>query len=228
VSARLAIVLGASSYLGGAVVRELAAAGCTVAATWRSHRPDLPARLVQLDASDPAALRATLSGLCDELGPPHAFVHCLTVGPPRTLAAVDDAELERLWAVNVRSAFIAAQTLAPRMSGGGDLVFTASLDGIQPVPAPAHFAATQGALLGMVRALAKELGPSGVRVNLAVVGVLEGGVASGLSARLLGDYKKFSALGRVGTADEVARALRHLALENRYMTGQILSLTGGI
>jgi 3-oxoacyl-[acyl-carrier protein] reductase len=161
---------------------------------------------------------------------PHAFVHCLTVGRPRLLAEITDEDFAGILDINVRSAFLAIRELAPRMAeaGGGDLILTAALDGIQPVPAPAHFAASQAALLGMTRALAKELGPSGLRINLVVLGVLDGGVAGALPSRLLLDYKKYSALGRVGTAAEVARAIRWLALENRYMTGQTVTLSGGI
>jgi len=225
-----AFVLGGSTYLGRAVVGALVDAGVAVAATAR--RPtDLPgAQMVALDAADGAAVRRTFAALCAEHGAPEVFVHCLTVGRPRALAEITDDEWREAHEVNVRSAFLACQELAPRMAerGGGDLILTAALDGIQPVPAPAHFAASQAALLGLTRALAKELGPAGVRINLVVLGVLEGGVASTLPAPLLESYRRFSALGRAGTADEVARAVRWLALENRYMTGQIVSLTGGL
>jgi 3-oxoacyl-[acyl-carrier protein] reductase len=226
-------VLGGTTHLGTAVVRELLAAGVETAATYRTREHAAPlagAHLVAADAADPAGLRRALGGLCAEWGAPDAFVHCLTVGRPRLLAEITDADWAAAHDINVRSAFVAVQELAPRMAerGGGDLILTAALDGIQPVPAPAHFAASQAALLGMTRALAKELGPRGLRVNLVVLGVLDGGLAGALPSRLLADYKKFSALGRVGTAAEVARAVRWLALENRYMTGQTLSLSGGI
>ncbi len=224
-------VLGGSTHLGGAVVRELVASGATVAASHRHGRTrveELGAHAVALDAADAGSVRRAVGALCAEWGVPDAFIHCLTVGGPRTLAEITEDEWRRVHDVNVRSALLACQELVPRMTGGGEIVFTAALDGIQPVPAPAHFAASQAGLLGLTRALSKELGPRGLRVNLVVLGVLDGGVAASLPERQLADYKKFSALGRVGTAAEAARAIRWLAIDNRYMTGQTLSLTGGI
>lgn len=231
-SGKRVLVLGGTTHLGKAVVRELLAAGALTAATYRTreHAADLDgAHLVALDAGDPAGIRRALGNLCLEWGTPDAVIHCLTVGKPRSLAEIGDGDWAAVHDLNVRSAFVAIQELAPRMAErGGDIVLTGALDGIQPVPAPAHFAASQAALLGLTRALAKELGPRGLRINLVVLGVLDGGLAGALPSRLLADYKKFSALGRVGTAAEVARAVRWLALENRYMTGQTVSLSGGI
>jgi 3-oxoacyl-[acyl-carrier protein] reductase len=131
--------------------------------------------------------------------------------------------------VNVRSAYAALQALAPRLGKrGGDVVLTATLDGTHPVPAPIHFAASQAALVGMTGALAKELGPQDIRVNLVLLGVLEGGVAKDLDPARLADYKKYSAFQRVGTAAEATRAIVRLALDNRWMTGSVLPVTGGI
>ena len=224
-------VLGGSTHLGGEIVRALVAGGAEVVASYRRGRArveELGARAIQLDAADATSVRRALAGLATEWGPPDAFVHALSVGGPCALGDVTDDEWRRVQDVNVRSAAIAVQELAPRMTGGGEVIFTAAIDGIQPVPAPMHFAASQAAIQGMTRALAKELGPRGLRVNLVVVGVLEGGLATALAPKLIADSKTFSALGRTGTAAEVARAVRWLALENRYMTGQTMSLTGGL
>jgi 3-oxoacyl-[acyl-carrier protein] reductase len=111
---------------------------------------------------------------------------------------------------------------------GGNMVFTVTLDGLRPVPAPAHFAATQGALSGLVRALAKELGPANIRVNLVAAGVLETGVSNSLPAPLRAAYTKFSAMGRVGKTSEVAAGIVRLGVHNTVMTGAVLHFDGGI
>ena len=132
--------------------------------------------------------------------------------------------------MNVASAFIAAQELAPRMAkaGGGDIVLLGALDRTQSLPLPAAFAASQGALAALAMALAKELGPKGVLVNMLAVGPLNEGLSRGLDPKLLEDYKTYSALRRTGTAAEVARAVRWLALENSYMCGKVVPVNGGI
>jgi 3-oxoacyl-[acyl-carrier protein] reductase len=237
-----ALVLGGTSYLGSAVVRSFARALVPTTFTYfrsaqkaeaLANEPSDASRTSKsLDVTDPVALRELINSVPVAHVPSH-FVHCVTAvnaggSANRALADVTDADWERLHAVNVRSAFVAAQALAARMLAGSSMVFTAVLDGTRPVPAPAHFAATQGALAGLVRALAKELGPAGIRVNLVVSGVLEDGVARDLNPSLRADYTKFSAMGRVGTADEVAKAILWLSLHNTYMTGTCLTLDGGL
>ena len=131
-------------------------------------------------------------------------------------------------AINVRSAFVAARHLAGLMKGG-NLVLCGSMDGIKMVPAPVHHAAANGALAGMVQALAKELGPRGLCTNLVAAGILEGGVSRAVPDSLRKEYLKHCGLKRVGRFAEVAAALVcFLALENTYVTGQTLLLDGGL
>jgi 3-oxoacyl-[acyl-carrier protein] reductase len=80
----------------------------------------------------------------------------------------------------------------------------------------------------MTMALAKELGASGVRANMIALGILDQGLSGGMDEALLADYRRFSALRRTGTPAEVARAAVWLALDNRYMTGRVIPVNGGL
>jgi NAD(P)-dependent dehydrogenase (short-subunit alcohol dehydrogenase family) len=77
-------------------------------------------------------------------------------------------------------------------------------------------------------ALSRELGPAQVRVNVIALGPLEQGLSRELPPGALDDYLTFSALRRLGAPAEVARALRWLALENRYLSGKVIPINGGI
>ena len=124
---------------------------------------------------------------------------------------------------------IAMQSFVTSLSGrSADVVLTASQAGITNFPASPAFAATQSARLGLTHALARELGSSAIRVNLVLLGLLEGGISADIDSARRADYEKFSALGRVGTGAEAAKAIVRLALTNRWMTGSILPLTGGL
>ena len=103
-----------------------------------------------------------------------------------------------------------------------------ALDRAQSLPLPVHFAGTQGMLAAMAMALAKELGPAGVRVNVVALGALTEGISRTLSPRALADYQSLSAFRRLGEPAEAARAIVWLALENRYMSGKVLAANGGI
>ncbi len=108
------------------------------------------------------------------------------------------------------------------------MVLLTYVDGAHPTPMPAYFALTQAAVVGLVRALAKELGPHGVRANAVQVGPLLDGVARELPVSLLDDFERLSAIGHAGKADDVALAIAFLALENSYMTGQVFPVQGGL
>jgi 3-oxoacyl-[acyl-carrier protein] reductase len=163
-----ALVLGGASALGQEVVRKLCAEGVHTMFTYFRSAPaakalaeETDAKAYALDVTKTQAIRDLITGLPV---PVDTFVHCITLGPNLTLEQIADADWDHIHAVNVRSAFVAAQALVPKMKAhGGNMVFTVTLDGLRPVPAPAHFAATQGALSGLIRALAKELGTANIR-----------------------------------------------------------------
>ncbi|MDC3957328.1 SDR family NAD(P)-dependent oxidoreductase [Polyangium jinanense] len=233
---RRALVLGGSGYVGREVVRALAAAGARVAFTYQrgaaiaeSLAAETGARSFRTNLAEPAAIRALFDTLDAEDAAPDLLVHSAVVSDAGALADVTDALWDEMHAVNVRSVYVAMQSFAARLAGRpGDVVLTAALDGIAKIPSGVHFAATQSARLGMTQALAKELGPKNVRVNLVLLGALGGGISESLDPARLADYKRYSALQRVGTPVEAARAITRLALHNRWMTGSVLPITGGL
>jgi 3-oxoacyl-[acyl-carrier protein] reductase len=134
-----------------------------------------------------------------------------------------------MWRVNVRSVHVACRALARAMDRGGDIVLLSGPDAVPTAYAAPAFATTQAAIGGFARAAAADLGPRGIRINVVAFSVLDGGSsAAGLSEQALAAAARFSALGRVGTAVEAARAVAWLALENDYITGSIVPLTVGL
>jgi 3-oxoacyl-[acyl-carrier protein] reductase len=229
---RRALVFGGTGTVGREVLRGLAEAGVSTVFTYH-HSRERAAELASslgfegrpVDLADPAQARGLIRSLDP---PPDVFVHCAAVNPARPFVDLTDEDWQRLQAVNVQSALVACQELAPRMKAGGDIVLVGALDRTQSLPLPPHFAATQGALGALTMALAKELGPAGIRVNLVALGLLEDGLSRDLSPELLADFERFSSLRRRGRAAEAAKVLLWLALHNSYMSGKVLSVNGGI
>jgi 3-oxoacyl-[acyl-carrier protein] reductase len=234
---RTALVFGGSGAVGGEIVRGLGARGVRTVFTYHRGREraetlarEVEARAVAIDLVDPDAIRALLRGLDGEGMLPDVFIHAAAIPSPRRLEDVKMEDWAAALAVNVTSAFVAAQELAPRLGerGGGDLLFLGGLDRTQSVPAPIPFAATQGALSAMTMALGKELGARGIRVNMLATGILDAGLSRDMDPRWRDDYRTFSALRRIGTPAEVARVALWLALENSYMTGRVVTANGGL
>jgi 3-oxoacyl-[acyl-carrier protein] reductase len=234
---RRALVLGGSGAVGGAIVEALAARGVDVVFTFHAGRERAlalsrahGAHAVAVDLARPEAVRGLVGGLEAEGHAPDILMHAAAVTRGRKLGDLSDDDWAAMVAVNVTSAVVAAQALAPGLAarGGGDLVFLGGIDRAQVVTAPVGYAATQGALAAMTMALAKELGASGVRANMIALGILDQGLSGGMDETLLADYRRFSALRRTGTPAEVARAAVWLALDNRYMTGRVIPVNGGL
>ncbi len=229
---RRALVLGGTGHVGGAVLAGLARAGVPAELTY--HRNEARAAELtraghvahQLDLRDAEAVRALIASLAE---PPDVLIHCAAHADWRTFDALDVEGWDAVQAVGVRAPFVAIQALAPRLAGrGGDIVLCAGLSAAKPVPAHAQAAAAHAGLAGLTRALARTLGPQKIRINLVAVGILDGGTATRIGASFARDHKRFTALGRTGTAAEIAEAIVWLALENSYASGMVVPLAGGI
>jgi NAD(P)-dependent dehydrogenase (short-subunit alcohol dehydrogenase family) len=237
---RNVIVFGGSGTVGRAICAQLVADGARVGFTYHQNEGVAQSLLSELPGSvaaqtDLAATESTLAAfrsLRQQLGELHGFVHAatLTSAAPQPqfekITEADDAAFDRLLAVNVKSAFVACRELARDFSG--NIVFLGSIDGTKSVPAPAAYAASKGALSALARALSKELGPRGVKLNVVAPGVLEAGSSHSLPADLRAEYLKHCGLRRYGKVSEVAGLVSWLALHNTYITGQTLVVDGAL
>ena len=228
-----ALVFGGTGTVGREVVRGLARAG--VPTTFTFHRSseranalasELSQHAVAVNLADAGAVRELVRGLPER---PEVFVHCAATRRTARAIEVSNAEWTETLAVNGQSAFVACRELfGAGDAGESHAVLVGALDRAQSLPLPVAFAASQGLLSAMTMALAKELGPSGLRINMVALGILDAGLSATLDARVKADFLAFSALRRNGTAVEAARAILWLALENSFMSGRVLSVNGGI
>ncbi|MFZ5892514.1 MAG: SDR family oxidoreductase [Myxococcota bacterium] len=234
------IVLGGSGTLGRAICRALARDGARVGFTYFQNQN--AAAELQRELPNSVAKRADLASVDElvrvlrelraELGEVTALVHSATLTSAaaeqkfESIREADVASFDRLFAVNVRSAFFACREFARDFSG--NIVLLGSLDGAKSVPSPVAYAASKGALSALARALAKELGLQGTRVNVIAPGVLESGSSSSVPAELRAEYLKHCGLKRFGRIDEIAGLVSYFALFNSYVTGQTLVVDGAL
>ena len=223
-----AMVLGGTGVIGSAVVRGLRARGVETTFTWHSNEAkakELGGESVRVDLTDPIAVAPLFSTTFDVL------VHCAAVHPLASFADLSAADFDGAVALAGRATFLAVQAFSKRLIGEkkpGSVVLVGALERAQSLPLSAPFAAAQGMLGPLAMSFAKELGPHGILVNLVAGGLVGDGVSRVLAPADIENYKKLSALHRLGTADEIAAPILFLALENRYMTGKTLAANGGI
>lgn len=235
----MAIVTGGSSNIGWACVRRLAVDHDVVIADVRPPEQALPpgVSFVATDITDPGACSALVSAAAKGSGGRGVavLVHSAAItAPARPIAEIPVEEWRRLLDINLTGAFIVAQAAIPALRlARGAVVMIASRAGRTGYAAlnasasgtKAHYAASKAGLLSLVKSLAIELAPDGVRVNAVVPGSIEGQMIPRdrwpeLATRI--------PLARLGTPEEVADAVRYLCSNDaRYVTGHALDVNGG-
>jgi NAD(P)-dependent dehydrogenase (short-subunit alcohol dehydrogenase family) len=241
---RRALVTGASRGIGVAVAAALAQRGAAVAITGRKLE-NLNAAAGQLQSTgagvrsfvcnqgDPEAISRLFAQLDQATFVPDIVVINAATNP--VFGPLTDLDLDawrKIVDVNLTGALLTAQAAARRMLSQhrGSIIFMASIAGIDPLPGLGAYSVSKAGLLGLMRAMAKELGPSGIRVNAIAPGLIETRFAAALFQdrtayeRLIGR----TPLGRHGQPDDIAGTVVFLASDAAaYVTGQVLIVDGG-
>jgi NAD(P)-dependent dehydrogenase (short-subunit alcohol dehydrogenase family) len=243
-TARRVLVTGASRGIGLAVATALLRRGASVVLTGRkadaleSAAAPLRAqggdvRTVACHQGDPAAVASLFERLDAEgLALDAAVINAATNPVFGPLLQLDLDAWRKILDVNLTGAFLTARAAAARMlsRGRGSLVFMASVAGVAPMAGLGAYGVSKSGLLGLMRALAQELGPGGVRVNALAPGLIETRFAAALFADKegYGRLMENTPLRRHGQPDDVAGAAVFLVSDaSAYVTGQTLIVDGG-
>ncbi|MFH8798796.1 SDR family oxidoreductase [Streptomyces sp. NPDC017936] len=235
---KVALVTGGSRGIGAATAVRLAREGADVALTYVNDEAAaedavraveaLGRRAVALraDAADAGEAAGAVASAAEALGRLDVLVNNAGIGVLGPLEGLGLLDVDRVLAVNVRAVFLASQAAAGRMTDGGRII-TVGTCMTQRVPGPGGtlYTMSKSALVGLTKALARELGPRGITANIVHPGPIDtdlnpadGPFAAGQAA--------MTALGRFGRAEEVAETVAHLA-GAAYVTGAEFAVDGG-
>jgi 3-oxoacyl-[acyl-carrier protein] reductase len=241
---KVALVTGASRGIGRAVALTLARGGASVALNYAGNEAAAAealklvqeagaprAKLHKFDVADPAACAAAVEAIVGEWGGLHVLVNNAGIALDQLVMRLKDDDWNRQLQVNLTGAFNLTRAVARPMmkQKGGAIVNLTSVVGEMGNAGQAAYAATKAGLIGLTKAVARELASRGVRVNAVAPGYVDTDMTHALPEAARAKLQEMIPLARMGTAQDVAEAVAFLASDQAsYVTGEVLRVNGGM
>ena len=225
------VITGGSRGIGAAAVELFAARGDRVYFLYEKNHDAAAsvaektgATAISCDVADGEAVRSAFQriGDMDILICNAGTVHY------GLMSMMEEAQWDRIFDVNVKGIFHCVNAAMPAFlkNHKGSIVTVSSMWGQVGASCEAAYSATKGAVIGLTKALAKELGPSGIRVNCVAPGVILTDMCANVEPEILAEMAEEAPVGRNGTPMDVAKAMEYLA-DAEFITGQVLGINGG-
>ena len=232
------LVTGGPRGIGREIVRAFCKEGYKVAFTYKSSVAEAEALerecgaiAIRADSEDREAIAKAASEAQRALGGIGVLINNAAVSSFSLLSDLSDEEWDKTLAVNLTAPFLYCRAIIPGMVSrkSGRIINISSIWGLVGSSCEAHYSATKAALIGLTKALAKELGPSGITVNAIAPGVINTDMNAALDAEAISALCDETPLMRIGESSEVARAALFLAGDGAdFITGDVLNVSGGI
>ena len=187
-------------------------------------------RCVMADVTDSAAVRRLALLAQAEFGTPDAVVCNAGIAQQKLFSDITEADWDTMFDVNVKGMYRVIQEVLPQLleRQAGSIVTVSSIWGQTGGSCEVHYSASKAAVIGLTKALAKELGLSGIRVNCVAPGVIDTDMNRMHGEDVMQELAEETPLGRNGTPAEVADVIYWLASEqSSFVTGQVLGVNGG-
>ncbi|MGN0696462.1 MAG: elongation factor P 5-aminopentanone reductase [Oscillospiraceae bacterium] len=240
---KTALVTGASRGIGRAIALRLAGDGYHIAVNYRENTAAAgetlrmiterggSGALYRADISDGRAVSEMMEKISSDTGGAEVIVNNAGIAEQIMFCDITEEKWDRMFNVDVKGAYLVTQAALPFMIHRkyGRVINISSMWGVSGGSCEVHYSAAKAALIGMTKALAKELGPSGITVNCIAPGVINTEMNGHLDRETLDALRDETPVMRLGTPEDVAEAVSYFASQSAgFVTGQVLSVDGGI
>ncbi|NLK39108.1 MAG: 3-oxoacyl-ACP reductase FabG [Clostridiales bacterium] len=239
---KVVLITGGSRGIGRAIVRKFSQAGCSVHFCYKNSENEansLASEIVRsggvavayrCDVTDREQVERMTGEVLSSAGQIDVLINNAGIASAGLFCDLCESDWNRIFDVNVKGVFNVTQAVMGDMvrRKQGSIINIASVWGEVGASCEVAYSASKAAVIGFTKALAKELGPSGVRVNCITPGVIETDMLGGLGVADLSALAEMTALCRIGQPDEIASVALFLSGEGAsFITGQVLGVNGG-
>lgn len=236
------LITGASGGIGSATAKVFANAGYKVAIHYNSNedaanslKADIESvggicAVFKADISDSVQVKTMFRNIKETLGAVDILVNNAGAGKQIMFQDISDELWHDTFGINVDGAFYCCREALSDMirKKSGRIINISSIWGVTGASCEVHYSAAKAALIGLTKALAKELGPSNITVNCVAPGVIDTAMNSHLGEEVLKELADETPLSKLGTPEDVAEAILFLASDKAsFITGQVLGVNGG-
>ena len=239
---KTAVITGASKGIGAATAILFAQKGYNVVLNYNDsfESVNLLARSLSQNGMSVTAIKANVANRLEvellmketiyKYGSIDVLVNNAGIAMQGLITDIDEYDVDRIFDIDLKGVYNCCRAVTPKMieQKSGKIINISSMWGQVGASCEVAYSAAKAGVIGMTKALAKELAPSGITVNAVAPGLIETGMNSNISVEDLNAFVEEIPLGRMGSADEIAEAIYFLASENAdYITGQVLGVNGG-
>lgn len=240
---RVAVVTGGASGIGKAVVRNLCSDGFSVAVIYNRSEAEAKAlaselsatgsniKVYKADISVSEQVNRVINEIKEDMGTPYLLVNNSGIAQQKLFTDITDEDWHNMINVNLSGAFFMCRAVLPFMihEKQGRIINISSMWGQVGASCEVHYSASKAGLIGLTKALAQEVAPSGITVNCVAPGVIDTKMMASFSDEDKSALCEEIPVGRLGKADEIASAVSFLASDNAsYVTGQVIGVNGGM
>ena len=237
---KIIVVTGSSRGIGAAIVKHLARLGYTVILNY--NKSETSAKNVEselkkqgytvdvfrADVSKPMEAKNLIDFAINKYGKIDVLINNAGICQDKLFTEITDEDWQNMMNNNLNSAFYCSREAAKNMihNKQGLIINMSSIWGLTGGSMEVHYSTTKAGLIGLTKALAKELGPSNIRVNAIAPGIIDTDMNRGYSKEDLEELKNEIPLERIGTVHNIAKSVAWL-IEDDYTTGEVISINGG-
>ena len=239
---KTALITGASRGIGKAIAIEFARNGYNVLANYNNSEKEASElekmlteegysiKVFKADVSKSSEADAMIEYCLKEFGGLDVLVNNAGISQDKLFTDITDDDWERMMSVNVTSVFNCSRKALQHMiwEKSGSIINITSMWGETGGSCEVHYSASKAAIIGMTKALAKEVGPSNIRVNAVSPGVIMTDMCAYYGEETLNELKEETPLMKLGKPEDIAETVYFLAEKGNFITGQVIGVNGGM